>query len=276
MKTLSVTRWIVFGLVVIVVVVLLAVNMFADRAVKAGIEASATKKLNVPVAVGDVNLSFLAGRIDLAGLSIDNPPGYRHEKMLELDRASVKADIKSLLSDTVRVNEIKLDGVDLVIEQKDLKSNNLQEVLKTVSAESGTQPPAGESAGRRLNIDFLEITNITVRVKPLPIPGTADTVTVKIDPITMTDLGSDSKLDTAALSVKVLYAIAAGVTKQAGGRLPGQVLGPLTTELSKVGLLQGEVLKKGTELLEKAEEMGEEVTGGIKKIFDGLKKKPAE
>jgi uncharacterized protein involved in outer membrane biogenesis len=269
-------RWIVAVVVVAVVVVILAVNMFADRAVKAGIEAAATEKLKVPVAVGDVDLSILAGRIAMSDLSIDNPPGYKHERLLELDRASVKADIKSLLSDTVLVSEIKLDGVDLVIEQKDIRTNNLQEVLKTVSAASGPESPPGEAQGRKLHIDTLEISDITVNLKLLPIPGKADTVTVNIDPIKMTDLGSDDKLDTAALSAKVLYAIAAGVAKQAGGKLPLEVLGPMKSELAKVGALKEEVLKEGTELLEKAEGMGEEVTGGIKKIFDGLRKKPAE
>ena len=70
-----------------------------------------------------------------------------------------------------------------------------------------------------------------VQAKLLPIPGKADTVTLKLDPIIMTDLGSDDKMDVAKLTGKILLAIATGVAKQGVGLLPDSVTDAMGTTL---------------------------------------------
>jgi hypothetical protein len=257
--------WSVVIAVVVIVVFVVFVNMFADRAVKAGIESAATNKLNVPVAIGDLDLSLLGGRITFGGLSVGNPPGYEHDRLLELGRAYIDADVTSLLSDVVNISTVDLSGVKLVIEQKSLTGNNLQEVLKTVSS-SGAEAEEGTGA-RKLHIDRLDISDITVRVKLLPVPGKADTLTIKVAPISMTDLGGDDKLDTAALTGRVLAAIAAGVAGQGRDVLPTEILGPMQSQLKDLEALPSEILKEGADAVKQAEDVGKDITAGIKGLF---------
>jgi len=251
-------------IVVLVVVAVVLVNLFADRAVKIGIETAATKALNVGVSVDNVKLSIMAGKLALENLVINNPPGYQYDKLLQLQNAKIEVDVRSLLSDTVEIKEIKLDGAEVTLEQRGITSNNLQDIIKAIPAgpktETGAQP-----SGKKLHIDNLEISNITVKAKLLPVPGKVDTVTLKLAPIKMTNLGGDNKLDTAALSSKILVAITQGIAEQGAGILPDEMLGSLKSTLAKTAEIGKEMWKIG-------EDLGKGVTEGLKGLLKPTKK----
>jgi hypothetical protein len=246
-------------IVILVAAVVVFVNLFADRAVKAGIETAATKTLNVGVTINSLDLSILGGKLALQDLIIKNPPGYQHDKLLQLKTANIAVDVRSLLSDVVNIKEIKLDGAEVVLEQRGVSGNNLQDIMKSLPSapktEAGAQP-----SGKKLHIDSLEISNITVKAKLLPIPGKADTVTLKLSPIKMTDLGGDNKLDTAALTGKILVAIANGIAEQGAGILPDDMLGSLKSTLAKTAELGKEVIKT-------TENLGKDLTEGLKGLL---------
>jgi len=257
-------------IIILIVLVVVLIHLFGNRALKAGIESAATKTLDVGVTIDDVDLSIISGKVGFQNLAVSNPPGYQHEKLLELADARIAVQIRSLLSDMVNVRQIKLDGLNVVVEQKGL-SNNLNDVIKNIPGEPDVEDQK-QKPGKKLHIDTLEITNTKVNVKLLPIPGKADTLTLTLPPIKMTDLGSDNKLNTAALAGKVLVAIANAIAQQGSGVLPEQMLGPLTSELSRLKALSG-VIDKGSELLEGTKDLRKEVTEGIEGIKGLLKPK---
>jgi hypothetical protein len=239
----------------------IAVALFAGSAVKIGVETAGTKALSVPVTLGDADLSILRGKLRLQDLAVDNPPGYQHEKLLELGDARVAVSIGSLLTDTVNIKEIKLDGMNVVIEQKSVTGNNLSDIIKAIpTGEPKEEGPTTEQPSKTLRIDNLEITNVTVKAKLLPVSGKSDTVTLKLDPITMTDLGTDKKLDTATLVGKVLLAIAKGVTKQGAGVLPDNMTAAMKDTLGRAAEL-GEEGKKRIE-------EGKGLLEGVKGLFE--------
>ena len=270
-------------LVVVLVLVLVAaalVHFLGDRALKAGVETAATGALKTGVTVGDASFSVFGGTVGMNDLVIDNPPNYQHPHLLELGRAHVAVNLRSLLSDTVNIDTIELDGISLVVEQKGL-SNNLQDILKAIPA--SPKEDTTKSSSKQLHITQLDITDINVKVKLLPLPGRADTVPLKLPPIRMTDLGSDSKLDTAQLTGKILMAIANGIVEQ-GPNLPTEIIGPLTSTLQAQGALileegmkaleEGanlgkDVIKRGHDAIEEGKDMTEGITKGLKGILGG-------
>ena len=258
----------VFGAgLILIILAVVAVNLFVDYAVRVGIETAATKTLNVGVSVSNVDLSILGGKLALQNLLINNPPGYQHDKLLQLKNAEIEVDVKSLLSDVVNIKEIKLDGVNVVLEQRGISGNNLQDVIAAIH--SGSKDD--ETSGKKLHIDNLEMSNVTVQMKLLPIPGKVDTVTLNLSPIRMTNLGGDNKLDTAALSGKILLAIAHGVAKQGVGVLPKEIVDPITSALGKTidlskGIIEG---RKGIgeEIIKSTEDIGKGITEGLKSLL---------
>ena len=260
----------IIGIVLVVIaVVLILVQLFVDSVLKAGIEAGASKALKVGVEVSDVDLSILGGSVVIRGLMINNPQGYELKNLLKLDKAKVKVSIGSLLSDEIHIEQINLDGMTLTIEQKGL-TNNLNEIINNLpkAGKPKAEKPKKEKQGKKLVVDNLKITNVSVKVKMLPVPGQKDTFEMKLSSIEMKDLGSDSKLDVAMLSSKILIAIASGVAEQGVGILPNEITGPIKGGLRKATEIGGTVIEESKEILKEGKDIGEKVTEGLKGIFD--------
>lgn len=253
-KTLKILRDIVLAILVLTAVIVIAVNLFADRAVRAGIESAATRTLNVEVSASDADLSIISGKLVLKNLLIGNPPAYQHDTLLVLKKAEIEVDVKSLLSDVVNIRNIRLDGVDVMIEQQGVSGNNLQDVLEAISDDTE------EGEGKKLHIDNLEISDITVKVNMIPNSGQAELMTLTLSPIRMTNLGADNKLDTAGLAGEIVLAIANALVEEGIGVLPTDIVGTMTSTLSKT-------INLGTRIMEGKEDIGREITEGLRNLL---------
>lgn len=277
-KPLKKLKTIFLIIIILLIVAVVAINLYADRAVKWGIETAGTKTLDVGVKVNDVKLGILSGTLGLKNLIIDNPTEYQNPHMLELDEGHIQVKTGSLLSDVVKIKEIKLDGVNVVLEQG-LTGNNIQDVIKNIPAE---EKQAEEPSGKKLHIDILEISNIKVNFKPLPLPGKADTITVPLPSIKMTNLGNDNKLSTPRLVSKILVAITSSIAEHGAGKIPAEILSSLQDQLQQLGQLSetllkegkqatDELLKAGQDLGKKTKQIGENVGKEVKDITEGIK-----
>jgi len=245
----------VFGAgLILIIIAVVAVNLFADHAVRVGIESSAAKTLNVGVSVSNVDLSIMAGKLALQNLLINNPPGYQHDKLLQLKNAEIEIDVKSLLSDVVNIREIKLDGLNVVLEQRGISGNNLQDVINSIRSASK------EGEGKSLRVDNVEMSNITVQMKLPSVPAQDDTITLELSPIRMTNLGRDNKMDMADLSGEIVLAIANRVVEQGVGVLPKDIITTLTPSLDKT-------IDLSTRIIEGTEDIGKEITEGLKSLL---------
>ena len=218
MKLFKILRIVVIVLLLLILVVSIGGRLYGGRLVKWGIEKAGSNALKVPVGLEKANLSILGGSLSLKNLSIGNPSEYQHKQFLELKTGSIKVKTASLLGSTIRIPEIKLNGINVVLEQKDIRSNNIQDILKNISAGEEKQADKTKQAeGKKLRIDYLELTDISVQVKLLPLPGKVDTIPLKLPPIKMKDIGNDGKTDTAALVSKIIVAISAGIAESGAG-----------------------------------------------------------
>jgi len=267
------------AVVALLVTLAVVVHLWAGSAVKFGIETAATKKLEVGVSVDEVDLKILRGQITLSRLEIDNPSGYQYDQMLGIGKIFVKADTGSLLSDTAVIEQIKIDDVNVVLEQKGM-TNNLQEVLKRVSAQSKDEPGSDkpDGGGKKLRVSLLEVSNINVTAKLLPVPGRADSVKFKLGPIVMRDLGTDKKLNTAGLAGKFMVSLTQGIAEKGAGLLPQELTSSMKTQLKNLENISGELTRQGEaavqsgkelteDVIKKGEDIGKEVTEGFKKLL---------
>lgn len=256
----KIITYVVVSIVVILLVLIVGFSIFGAGMIKGVVEKTASSTLGVPVTIKSINLSILSGKVEIKGLVVKNPPGYANETLLELGDGLVNLDIGSVMSKTIKIQLVKLDNTKLTIEQKGL-TNNLKEILDKLPKEEQKEPsPKTEKPGKNLNVNKLEITNTNVRVKLLPVPGKSDTVSLKLDPIVMENLGTDKKLSTATLVSKVMGALAAGVAKQGAGVLPDDMVKGI-----------GSTLGKAAELGKGATEAGKNAVEGIKGILGGKK-----
>jgi hypothetical protein len=270
MKAKKIWSWVVLPILIILLVLVAGFYFFSETLIARAVEKSASTTLGVPVTIKGIDLSLLRGQVGIRGLVVKNPPGYANDTLLELGEGVVNLDIKSLMSDTVKINLIKLDGTKLTMEQKGL-SSNLKDILDNLPQ---TEKAASEEKGKNLNITRLEITNTNVKVKLLPLPGKADTVSLNIDPIIMTDLGGDKKLNMGVLSAKILSAISMGIAKQGAVVLPRDMVNGIGSALGKTADIGKAATKEGQKLLETTAGAGKGVIDGFKGLLGGKKSEP--
>lgn len=261
----------IFAVLIIIVLLLVVFSLFGEHVIKVGIETAGTKALSVGVNIEDLDLSVFKGAVAIKGLEVRNPAGYEHENLMKLNEGRVKTSLKSLMSDTVEIESINFDGIDLFMEQKGM-TNNLQDILKRIpKAEEKAEPAEPAKEPKKLHIKQLKITAVTVNVKLLPVPGKADTVKLKLDPIEMNNLGSEDKLTTAKLASKIIVAISKGVAKQGAGKLPADIINTLENTLGNISKISDAAVKEGQKLLDAGKEEGEKMLDTGKGILEGAK-----
>lgn len=268
---------IVVGLLVFILIVILLISIFGDSALKTGVETAATSAMKVNVKLDDISLKMLAGKMKMNNLVVDNPEGYENPTFLELGNAYIDLKTTSLLSDTIEIEKIQFDNITLVMEQKGL-TNNLKEILanlpKSEPAEKPAEDKGEEKPGKNLLIKQLDIKGVTVKVKLLPIPGRADTLTLKINPIHMENIGSEEKINTTELVSKILLAIAGGIADQGKDLLPTDMINDLSGQLAEQGkVLIQEGQKQVEGLIEGGKDIGKEATDALKGLNPFQKKK---
>jgi hypothetical protein len=259
-------------LFVITLVVVLAVAgivvaiLFTDKAVKTVVETAGTKTLNVGVQVGKANASLLSGAVRLQDITVANPPGYQGAALVKLQRVDLQADVASVLSKQVLIKDMKLQNMEVFVEQKGLQ-NNLYQVIKPLR-----EPH--ERTGKSLVIDNLEIANVTVHAGLTALPGQPQSVDLKLASIRMVDLGRSEKMDTAVLISKILLAVAAGIAEQGGNILPSETIGDLGSILDKAIDIGKIIFGPGgkTPDGQQKDSLGKSVTDGLKDLFGGKKK----
>ena len=251
-RTLKILRVILLAILVLIAVVVAAVNLFADHAVRVGIESVAAKALNIGIAVDDVDLSIMSGKLVLQNLSIVNPPVYKNDKLIVLKNTEIEVEAKSLLSDVVNIKQIRITDVYVIIEQHSVSENNLHDIVQAISDST--------YEGKNLRVDNLEISNIIVKVDLMPNSEQTEPATLMLSPIRMTNLGYENQLDTAALLKEIIYAIADSIVEEGIGVLPTDILGTMSSTLSKT-------INLGTRIMEGKEDIGREITEGLKKLL---------
>jgi hypothetical protein len=275
-KTKKIVVGILIGLLVLILALALVFKLYGNQLIRTGIIAGSQKALQVGVRLESIDLKVIGGKVDLKNMEIDNPKGYKNPTFLKLGHAYIDLDMPTLMSDTVEITTVQLEDINLVIEQNGT-TNNLKDILnnlpKSETAKSESKP-SEKGAGKNLRIKVLEINNVNVEAKLLPIPGRADQIKLPPINIRLENVGTDEKIDMSGLIKQIITEISKGIAEKGKDVLPMDMIGSITDELSK----QGEQLLKtgqeaGQQLLEGTKDIGKGATDAVKGIGDLFKKK---
>ncbi|MFA5293448.1 MAG: hypothetical protein WC496_10490 [Phycisphaerae bacterium] len=222
---------ILFAIIVIIFIVVVIGLVSIDGILKSAVEKAIAKQLNVDVSTAKISLSILSGNVTVSKLKIGNPPGYQYKNVLEANSISVTTSISSLLSNPVEINDITIDGVSMVIEQKGL-TNNVSDILKSIPEKPKTETTEPAKNAKGVHISTVDMKNLNVTAKLLPVPGKSDALKLKIASIHLTNLGGE-KSSLSDVVGKIFAAISSEVASQGAGILPSDLLGPIQENLGK-------------------------------------------
>jgi hypothetical protein len=278
-KKLLISLGVLVGLVALL---LLAVGFLAGHFARQGIERGATYALGVPTTVDSASISPIGGRLELAGVTVKNPPGYTTPHALTLGGGFATVTLSSLLKDTVQVPKFHLLGVDINLERHAGKANYqvIMDNLEKVIGPAPAQPPPDQ---KKFIIDELVIADISVHVQVLPdaasaVAGTLGAPT-KIDVIvpnillsgvgrTGAGLGGTG-VTSSQLAAIVYEAVMAAVAEDPGAQgIPPEILGDLRGGLKDLKGLASVGMQIGGQAVDPAREFGDQ----LRKSGEDIKK----
>lgn len=242
------------SIVVLIVVAVGGVFLFSEKLVRAGIQKGGTNALGVKTTLEDVDLAPLRGRIKLQDLTIGNPEGFKSDHLFSLGRGSVSANLRSLLSDEIVVNEIELASPEITLEQKGLHTNitsllgDLKSKDKKPKKEKATDKKK-DGKGKTLRITRIVISKPKVHfrligqdIPDLPLP------TIELTEVANAD---GTPLMIGDVFVQVIMAIAKSTIEHGKDIIPGDILGALGTQLASLGEIGSKVIGAGAGALTK-------------------------
>jgi hypothetical protein len=206
-------KWVlrvVLGLVVLVIVVLVIVYFSIDGIIKSKVVAASKGSTGQETALDSAHLQ-LGGVLTLSGLSIHNPEGFKGGEFVVAPKTVITVQPSSLMSDTVQVDTIDIDGLTLTLQQEGLK-NNLGEILaytQKQSADAGGKTGSGEAGkSKQLAIGKVRLTNVKVVASGFGVNQTLDLGTIEMDHPTNPD---GRLMKVADLLAKILERVATQV-----------------------------------------------------------------
>lgn len=188
---------ILVGMVVVLVVLLLAIVLTLPLTigpiVKTAASVGGPKVLGVPVSVGDVKLSPLAGSLTISQVKVGNPEGYSSKDSFAVDKVHVELNLASLVSETIVVRKILIDAPAISYESKDKKSNFdvMLANAKNASVEEKAKTSTGEKKpGKKVVIE--EFTLNSGKVAYASNLTFGKTLTLPLPSVTIRDIGKAS------------------------------------------------------------------------------------
>jgi hypothetical protein len=163
-------KWLLYIGGVIVLLILIAVAVFyfcIDGFIRGKVVDTAQLSTKQKAELEAATLKTLAGNLTLSKLIIGNPTGYTSPNLVDMGSCSVDVDTGSLMTNTIKIPEIHIDGLSVYIEQNGL-NNNLIDVINTITAQKSD---AAASSGKDLDIGRIRLTNTKLVLKLPIIPG---------------------------------------------------------------------------------------------------------
>ncbi len=241
---------VLFGLVLLVIAVFAALLIFIDPLVKTAIEKGASYATGVETRLDSVSAGLFSSKLDLSGLRIQNPPGFRPEPFASLGQARAAWQGSSLFGDEIHIDEFDLDGVEINLERADGKTNYgvILANLEKISGEKKAPAPSSGDKPKKLVIKRILVRDVKATVSMSGLPIGNGSASVKVPKVEIDDFQSD------------------GSTTEVVGKLVAQILQSVLDETVKAGqdILPKDVLKDlGGNL--------KNLKGEAKKLLDSLK-----
>ena len=159
-----------FGLPVLAVSILL---LRLGPAIRLGVERVGPRLLGVETRLEDASVALWKGNIQLSGLKVANPEGFKNDTFLKADVIRVGANIAALRRNEIHVREIILVSPEITFERTAHGSNIgiLLDRLRKDDRGGGDRDREDKKEGKekageppRLKVDLLRVTDARVRM----------------------------------------------------------------------------------------------------------------
>lgn len=260
------------GIAAVIIAAVMLLLIFRDTFIPTTVSKIGTLALGTKVEIKKFS-SSLTGKVDIQGLSVANPEGYKNPNAFVLDHVYVDVSILSLLSSEIVIREILVTGMQVDLEAKlnrtnlgELKANveKLAPQKDTSKADKQEEPADTDNASQKsvvieklnINNNFISLSNSAIGI----------TTRIPLVPINMENVGQGQTVAETfnEIFIRILSSVF-DACKNVGGKL-GNSIQSATSTLSNSASAIGKGLTDTTKGIGKS---FSDTTGNL---FKGLKK----
>lgn len=225
------------GLLVILVIIGGMIFYGASRSgalIREAVLEYAPKATGASVSLDKVKVAIMGGKAGLANFSVGNPDGFKSDYAFKVRNIDVKIDMASLTSDVIHIEEVRIDGADLIYEIGS-RGNNISKIQKNI--ESYTQSLGLEESSSDSDVKFIVdnvyITGTRVKLASDLLGGKGAGLT--LPDIHLKNIGSEEKAATAGeVGASVFGAVNKGLGKIVTKDMIGKGLKGVTKKLGDI------------------------------------------
>jgi len=190
-----------------------------DWIVENAIERYGSQATGTRVQVERVALRPAQGKGSIEGLTVANPRGYAAPHILSLGAISVRIEPRTMASDIVVIDDIRIASPLVVYEMNDARVANVDVLKKRLGADQPEKTAARgkkgpKEQGKRLRIRHLSIENAKAEVR---VAGLGDKPRIiALSRIEMTDIGGKNGAPPEDVAKQIVTAILSEVSKEVG------------------------------------------------------------
>ena len=268
-KRRHVFRWIVLGLLLVIIIAAGVVVMKLDGIVRSVVEKQSTASLNQQTTLKSAHVSLLGGKVSLNDLKITSPSGYQAPAMMSLGAIDVQASVGELRQDPIKVSSIAINNPEMVIEMQGTNFN-IKKFIDSLPA--GEEKPADASEPLKLVISSLNVNGAKVIFRPdtaalsalpgLDKAGLKSEYVLTIPPLSLKDIGTGEGSKNGAAIKEVITLL---VTELANKATQSEQLPPELRQLLSLNVDQITEMAKA--------KVSAEVTKQLDKVRADIEKK---
>ena len=139
-------KYLILGIVAVAAVAAYVFTPSLDTIVRRLVNKYGSQVTGTDVDLKGFSLSLSSGEGKISQITIANPKNYSAPYLFKLDEISIKVNLKSLTSDTIIIDEIKVRQPEITYEMISLTQNNVSEILKNIENYGKTSESAAADA----------------------------------------------------------------------------------------------------------------------------------
>ena len=217
-------------ILVLLVAAAFVITLTLDSIVRKGVVSVGPQITKSDIKLDGVSISMLSGKGEIRGMVIGNPAGFKTASAINVGKASLKVEPKSLLSDKIIVRSVRVEAPEITFEGS-LKGSNLSALLANIEAFTASEKAsADKKPSKKLQVDDFVLTGAKVKLSMTLFEGKA--ATVPLPDIHLADLGKgENGVTPGELAEKIFKAIFEKTTSAVTGAIAD--LGKGVTDAAK-------------------------------------------
>lgn len=135
-------RYMVLGAVAVICAGAYYLTPSLSNIVKSVVHKYGSQITGTDVSLQGFSLSLSNGEGSISGLTVANPQGYKAPNLISLGDVSVKVNLKSLTTNTIIIDEIKVNKPVITYEMLSLTQNNIKQIQSNIAKNTASAEKA--------------------------------------------------------------------------------------------------------------------------------------